>query len=106
MSDIIPFPKDRIVRVNLPDSDIVAESKKRGIIAYAEVIADNIMDEIDDHIEANGLEKTLETDQDLTFLHETVRSVIYRYLGIEHPLHDFISNDVTFVEKKNATDRP
>tara|TARA_R110000772_G_scaffold99174_2_gene198836 strand:- start:3715 stop:4077 length:363 start_codon:yes stop_codon:yes gene_type:complete len=86
---IIQFPKNKIVR---PPS---ADNKKRGIVNFAESILLDFIENMIMDLEAQGIDTgTDEFNRDFSFSIECLRSTIYRGLGLETKLQEFMDHNV------------
>lgn len=84
--NILSFPKDKIVRV--PSAEILEKLKSQGTKNFADGFADEIGTSLFMELEGGGLD--CEDDmfaKDFTFLMTSLKSLIYRSLDLEHPLH-------------------
>ena len=91
---IIKFPASKIVRENM-NIEVVNQAKTKGTLKYADLIIENIMDDIDQHIQANGLNVSSELfDKDYQYIFEVMRSMIYRTLNLKHPIQEYVEKHV------------
>lgn len=93
---ILSFPKSKIVREVPQDRSAVEEIKTKGITKYADAVSEDLGGALLMDLTNYGM--NMDTDQsekDFVFLSSVLRAVIYRGVGLEHPLHKFIDQAVT-----------
>lgn len=105
-SNVIHFPKDKIVREAPVDCDEVIEMKSKGLKNYADAVVDEIGGDILDGLVGCGVEIDIEDPpKDYCFLIEILEASVYRTLGLDHKLHAFIDKhmiDLT-IEKQPSS---
>lgn len=96
MNQILQFPKSKIVREILPESEHLKELKKKNTKNFADALVENLSEEILVSLSEVGLDTDGDVfAKDFHFFVGTLNSMIYRSLGIDHELHDFVDNNVT-----------
>lgn len=88
-NNIIPFPKNKIV--NSPQNKTLQNLKRWSKIKEAEDITEYIFDDMHEKFENANLEYKQE---DIIFLADTIRSAVYRCMGMNHQLQQFIDTCV------------
>lgn len=92
---IIQFPEHRIVREATHNIDELKKAKEKSIINFAEGLINDLTFIIYTEFENNGVETDGEKfETDYSFMVDSLRSCVYRTLGINHSLHDFIDTSV------------
>lgn len=103
--NVIEFPKSKIVRdVPVPIEE-VEKAKEKGKQNYADSILAEVISGLAGELENYGIEVEDETgkliSKDFIFLTDVLKCVIYRNMGLEHPLHKFVDENVaTFTDEK------
>lgn len=92
---VIQFPEHRIVREATHNIEELKKAKEKSIINFAEGLINDLTFIIYTEMENNGVETDGEKfETDYSFMVDSLRSCIYRTLGINHSLHDFIDTSV------------
>lgn len=92
---IIQFPEHRIVREATHNIDELKKAKEKSIINFAEGLINDLTFIIYTEFENNGVETDGEKfETDYSFMVDSLRSCVYRTLGISHSLHEFIDTSV------------
>jgi hypothetical protein len=93
---IISFPKSKIVREIPESASAVEEIKTKGVTKYADAVAEDLSGALLMDLSNYGMNMdTEQAEKDYVFLSSVMRAVIYRGVGLEHPLHKFIDQAVT-----------
>ena len=94
MADIISFPPDRITRLPSVDN-LSAEERKALILEEKKATIEGSLEYV--AIESLGLISRLGFDitqenyvKDVTLMVDVFRSLLYRSIGIHHPIHDYV----------------
>lgn len=87
MTNIVSFPKDKIVREDIVQSEIVKLAKQKSSKNYADSIVNEMAEAVAMVAETNGIEYTTEFSKDINFALEVLTAAIYRSFDIEHPFH-------------------
>lgn len=97
-STVIAFPKSKIVREN-PQLDEVKKAKDfRSTQKFADAVTEEIISLV--LTELDNYDFDLETEEftkDYILFQDALRATIYRQVGVEHHLHAFVDNNVSFV---------
>lgn len=102
MTEIIEFPRHKIVREVPINSEIIEQAREKGLVNFADAVADDILDNLMRDLENYGVEVEGPVFyKDMSLTADALRATIYRAFGIEHHLHDFIDNSIK-VKRKNA----
>lgn len=92
---IIKFPEHRIVREATHNIEELKKAKEKSIINFAEGLIQDLTGTIYSEFENNGVETDGEKfETDFSFMVDSLRSCVYRTLGISHAMHDFIDTSV------------
>lgn len=92
---IIKFPEHRIVREATHNIEELKKAKEKSIINFAEGLIHDLTGTIYSEFENNGVETDGEKfETDFSFMVDSLRSCVYRTLGISHAMHDFIDTSV------------
>lgn len=96
MKNVIEFPKSKIVRDVAPfDDEEITKAKEKCRQRYADDMIEDFSAGMYEELEDCGLDtETLEFQKDFVYLTDTLRALIYRTMGIEHPLHSHIDERV------------
>jgi hypothetical protein len=84
MTDIISFPKDKIVRDPTFPTEELENIRRKG----RKQVADAIISEITDALY-------------FIYTMDVLRALVYRNMSIEHPLHEYITNSVRVFQKND-----
>ena len=96
MNKVLEFPKSKIVREAPIDIEEITQAKMKGKINFAEGLVEDIANNLVVELEHYGLDmESGDYDKEFCFCVDALRATIYKMLGIEHHLHDFIENNVT-----------
>ena len=101
MTTIVNFPTSRIVREVQPNIEEVEKAKEKGKQEYADGIVAEVATELLAELENYGIE--LEDDngkfnKDFLFLTDVLKSVVYRNMDLNHPLHEFVDENVAIFD--------
>lgn len=106
MNEVIAFPKNKIVRENPPDIDILEKIKEKSVKRFADDVVELIATNCYEEIETLGLDVDNEKfGRDFSVLVEILRATVYRNLELDHNLHEFMDNNVEItpmVEEGNS----
>lgn len=94
---VIEFPKHKVVR-EVPEEQIKAAEARRD-----QKFADTVVEEITGIIitELDNYYIEMENKQfskDIILVVDALKAAVYRQLGIDHHLHDFVDNNVKIIE--------
>ena len=105
MTNVFQFPKDKIVRDAVVPIEEIEKAKEKGKMNYADGIVAEVSLGLLQELENYGIEIESEengTSKDFIFLTDVLKSVIYRTMGLEHPLHSFVDENVAiFTNEKD-----
>jgi hypothetical protein len=103
--NIIEFPKSKIVRDAVIPIEEIEKAKEKGKINYADGIVAEVALGLLQELENYGIDLNDEengTSKDFIFLTDVLKSVIYRTMTLQHPLHSFIDENVAiFTNEKD-----
>ncbi len=100
-AQIIKGPWKKISKVKIPDEDA---QRLREDIEFAEELTESLMVQMIHTINENGFDVNgNDFLSDMGFVIEVVRSLIYREMGLQHPLKDIMSELV--ISEIDATNR-
>ena len=98
MTEILQFPKNKIVREVPIDNERLEKAKKQSVKNFAESLVANIGENILLDLEQGaGLEvspKNEDFTRDFFFALDVLRATIYRQLELDHHLHEYINEHV------------
>lgn len=103
MTNVFEFPKSKIVREVPPNIEEIEKAKEKGKKQYADGIVSEVAAGLLAELENYGIE--LDDDKgvlskDFLFLTDVLKSVIYRNMHIEHPLHGFVDDNVSIFDNE------
>lgn len=100
MTEIIKFPTNKIVRdVTLPLEELEL-LKKKGRKNIADVIVSEISSGLYNELEQYGLDTSgNKFKRDFLYTIDVLRSIVYRTMKLDHPLHAYIENSVKLYKK-------
>ena len=91
-----PWPKSKIPKHDSPEESVAKQARDLNI---ADEITETVVVQMIHHLGENGFD-VQEKDfvRDMGFLIECVKSIIYRYMGYNHPLQGMMNNIVSVDE--------
>ena len=99
-NNVFKFPEHKIVREIPPQIEEIEKAKEKGKQNYAEDIAVDFAESMLAVLDSYGIDQDTQSfDKDLAFTIESIRALIYRSLGLNHHLHDFIDTHVSVLKK-------
>lgn len=105
MADIISFPSDRIKRVP-PTQNLSSEERKLLILEEKKATIEGSLEYVT--VESLGLIARLGFDitqenyvKDVTLLVDVYRSLLYRSIGVKHPIHDYVDTKYVITKDEN-----
>lgn len=99
-NNVFKFPEHKIVREIPPQIEEIEKAKEKGKQNYAEDIITDFADSMLGALDSYGIDQDGKNfDKDLAFAVEAIRAMIYRSLGLEHHLHDFVDSHVSVLRK-------
>lgn len=102
--NILQFPKHKIIRERLPDIEEINKLKEKGLQKFADFISSEISDNMLEHLSSYGID--IETDafiKDFYFATMILNAAIYRSVDLDHPMHEYINNNIQMTEKNDST---
>lgn len=103
-STILQFPRSKIVREILPESEELKRLKAKNTQNFADTLVQDLSEEILVALSEVGLETDGGSfNKDFHFFVGTLQAMVYRSLDIEHDLHQFIDENVK-ITKLQADD--
>lgn len=98
MTEILQFPKNKIVREVPINNERLEKAKKQSVKNFAEALVANLGENILLDLEQGvGLEVTPKNEEftkDFFFALDVLRATIYRQLELDHHLHEYINKNV------------
>lgn len=96
MSDnVLSFPKEKIVREGLQNIEQMEKLKTKSTVNFAESLTSEIATNIFSDFSNYGIDtETEKFKKDCHFLLTILNATIYRCLNLQHPLHEFIDDQV------------
>lgn len=102
-SNVLSFPKNRIIRDQEHNIEELAKLKSNSIRNFADALTDELAEAFIGILSANGVE--LENEhfaKDFHFLIGIANATIYRTMNIEHKFHSFLDEHVSFTETEES----
>lgn len=100
MTNVFKFPENKIVREIPPNIEEIEKHRERGRQNYAEDIVNDIIENLIALLDSYGVDQDGKNfERDFTFAIDTVRSMIYRAMNVEHTLQEFVDNHVSIMKK-------
>ena len=99
--NVIEFPT-KYKGKNVPIIDDLDAVKMREDLDFADNLAEGLMINLIHNVGENGFD--IKEDRfigDISFLNEVIKGVLYRQMGFNHPMQDFMSH-VVKTEKKDS----
>lgn len=95
-SNVLEFPKNKIVRDVSPELDEqIAKKKEKSRQNYAEAMTEDMTAGLYAELENCGIDTTDPAFmKDFAFLAGIMKATVYRNMGLEHPLHSIIDRSV------------
>ena len=104
-STILPFPRSKIVREILPESEELKRLKAKNTRNFADALVQDLSEEILVALSEVGLDTDGENfNKDFHFFVGTLHSMVYRSLDMEHDLHKFVDERVKIVKTMSDDD--
>lgn len=98
-NNILPFPKDKIVREAINDVEEVKKAQEKSLRNYADTVVDEIINVLASEIDNQGLNREDEKFvRDFDFALTVISAAIYRSLKVPHDLHPFLDECVKTAE--------
>ena len=98
-NNVLEFPRNKIIREPLPDSDELKKMKKKAVKNLADSLTAEVCDTLLSDFDNYGIDTEKETfTKDFVFLSSIISATIYRTLEIDHDFHDFIDTMVNIEE--------
>lgn len=99
MTKIVNFPTSRIVREVPQNNEEIEKVKEKGKQNYADGMSEEISSALLVELENFGIDtEAKEFNKDFVFLHDVIKCLIYRNMGLKHALQPFIDESVKIVE--------
>lgn len=99
-NNVFKFPEHKIVREVPPQIEEIEKAKEKGKQNYAEDIITDFAESMLGALDSYGIDQDgRHFDKDLSFAVEGIRAMIYRSLGLEHHLHDFVDTHVSVLKR-------
>ena len=100
MTNVFKFPEHKIVREVPVNIEEIEKAKEKGKQNYAEDIVIDFAENILAVLDSYGIDQdSKHFGKDLSFTVETIRALIYRSLGLDHHLHDFVDSHVSIIRR-------
>jgi hypothetical protein len=104
-STILPFPRSKIVREILPESEELKRLKAKNTRNFADALVQDLSEEILVALSEVGLDTDGENfNKDFHFFVGTLHSMVYRSLDMEHDLHQFVDEKVRIIKTSSYYD--
>jgi hypothetical protein len=99
-NNVFKFPEHKIVREVPPQIEEIEKAKEKGKQNYAEDIINDFAESMLGALDSYGIDQDGKNfDKDLSFAVEAIRAMIYRSLGLDHHLHDFVDTHVSVLKR-------
>ena len=96
--NVLQFPKSKIVREVVLDSDELTKMKEKSKLNLADSIVEDMSERMLYEMSDIGIDTAGDHFiKDFHFLTGVLAAAVYRTLGIDHPLHSFIDENVEMV---------
>lgn len=101
--NVFQFPKDKIIREVPPNLEEIEKHRERGRQNYADDIVGDIIENLIALLDSYGVDQDGKNfERDFTFAIDTLRSMIYRAMNVDHTLQEFVDNHVSIVKKDES----
>lgn len=104
MTNVFEFPKSKIVRDVPLNIEEIEKAKEKGKKQYADSIVAEVGAGLLAELENYGIELDDEKgglSKDFLFMTDVLKSIVYRNMNIDHPLHSFVDENVSiFTDEK------
>lgn len=100
MTNVLEFPKNRIVRENniINDDAEDAKAKKEEKIKFANLIVYDVLKHVVEDFENYGIDFNDDSyDKDFEHMIMSIKSAVYRTMGLNHFMHDWIDENSDFI---------
>lgn len=102
MTKVVEFPRSKIVR-EINNEESILKAKEKGKIKYADDIVEGLIEIVVDDLEQQGIDIDDEYFlKDFSMSVDALRATVYRQFDIDHPLHKFIDDNVTLIDRKTG----
>lgn len=102
MNKVLEFPKNKIIRENVPDVEEIKQAKAKSVVKFADTLIEEMSESILNDFDNYGIDTERESfGKDFHFFVEVLSATVYRTLNLEHPLHSFLDENVEVVETNN-----
>lgn len=104
MTNVFKFPESKIVREVPINIEEIEKAKEKGKKQYADGIVTEIAAGLLAELENYGIE--LDDDKgnlskDFLFMTDVLKSIVYRNMQIDHPLHSFVDDNVSIFDNED-----
>lgn len=97
--NIVSFPKDKIYREGIQGNEELEKVKVKSTINFADTVVEELAQNILSEFGGIGLEIDNEQfSKDFHFLVCILAAIVYRTLNLDHPFHQFLSENVSYKE--------
>ena len=105
-NNVVEFPKSKIVRDIPHNLEKIEEMKKNSLQNFADSICSNVSDTVIGELSEYGIDVTDDNFiRDFIFMNAILSAAIYRSVGLEHDLHEFIDEQVN-IQKIEPDEEP
>lgn len=104
MTNVFKFPESKIVREVPINIEEIEKAKEKGKKQYADGIVTEVAAGLLAELENYGIELDDEKgalSKDFLFMTDVLKSIVYRNMNIEHPLHNFVDENVSIFENED-----
>jgi len=99
IDNIVNFPKEKIYREGIQGNEELEKVKVNSTINFADTIIEELSQNILTEFSGIGLETDSEDfSKDFNFLVCILGATVYRTLKLDHPFHQFLSENVSYKE--------
>ena len=98
MTNVFKFPESKIVREVPLNIEEIEKAKEKGKKQYADSIVAEVGAGLLAELENYGIELDDEKgslSKDFLFMTDVLKSIVYRNMNIDHPLHNFVDENVS-----------
>jgi EAL domain-containing protein (putative c-di-GMP-specific phosphodiesterase class I) len=105
-NNVVLFPKQTVVNQEVSPENFMKIMEEKGKVNFIENVVQEIAENAAQHMSDYGIDINSEQFvHDYSFALVVLRSAIYRSIGMEHPLHEFLDSNVVFSETELDTEQ-
>lgn len=94
-NNVLEFPKSKIVRENSQHTELMELAKEKSLLKFADSIVEDLTLAMIAELDNYGIDvEDQEFIKGFSLTADALRATIYKTFDLEHPLQDFIDNNV------------